>query len=49
MIKITLIDGTKMEYNTFDEIVDYDKIIKLRCSSLKLTELPDIVSLMTNL
>jgi Leucine-rich repeat (LRR) protein len=49
MMQITLIDGTEMKYNTFNEISDYDKIIKLDCSCSNLTSLPDIVSLMTNL
>ncbi len=51
MIIITLNDGTKINYNTFDEIVDYCKhqIIKLDCIRNNLTELPDIISSMTNL
>jgi internalin A len=49
MIAITLNDGTVINYNTFDEIVDYEKIIKLDCSNNELTELPNIINLMTNL
>ena len=48
-INITLNDGTKINYNSFDEIVNYDKIIELYCSNNGLTVLSNIVSLMTNL
>ena len=51
MIKITLDDGTIINYKTFDDIIDYCKhrIIKLNCSNNELTELPNIINLMTNL
>jgi Leucine-rich repeat (LRR) protein len=41
MISITLNDGTKITYNTFDEIVDYCKnqIIELNCSDNNLSSL----------
>jgi hypothetical protein len=41
MISIILIDGTKMIYNTFNEVVNYCKhrIIKLNCYKNNLTEL----------
>ena len=49
MITVTLNDGTKIEYNSFDEIVDYDKIIELDCSTNKLTLLPDLIGNLINL
>jgi hypothetical protein len=51
MIKITLGDGTKIEYNNFDEIGNYceHRIIKFCCPNNGLTLLPDIIRLMTNL
>ena len=39
MIIITLNDKTKIEYNTFDRINNYNEIIKLNCSEHKLTTL----------
>ena len=49
MIKVTLNDKTKITYNTFDEIIDYDKIIKLDCNYNQLTLLPDSIGNLTNL
>jgi Leucine-rich repeat (LRR) protein len=51
MIRITLNDGTKINYNTFDEIVDYCKhrIIKLNCYENYLTSLPNSIGNLTNL
>ena len=49
MIYVTLIDNTKITYNTFNEIVDYDKIIKLNCYYNQLTLLPESIGNLINL
>jgi Leucine-rich repeat (LRR) protein len=49
MIHISYIDKTDIFLKTFDEIVNHDKIISLFCNFNKLTTLPNMISLMTNL
>jgi internalin A len=49
MIKAILINKTKLTYNSFNEIVNYDKIIELNCSDNKLTFLPDLIGYLINL
>ena len=49
MITVVLDDNTEIIYNTFDEIVNYSKIIKLDCSCNQLTCLPESIGDLINL
>ena len=49
MIDATLNDKTKITYNTFDEIIDHNKIIKLSCYYNNLMSLPESIGNLINL
>ena len=49
MIYVTLKDNTELTYNTFEEILDYDKIIKLNCGHNFLARLPPLIGNLINL
>ena len=49
MITVTLVNGTKIEYNTFEEIVDHEQVVALDCRNNNLTVLPDSIGNFINL